>query len=92
MDPLPHAAIVFLIILGVAIAVAISYGIWSLIHGRDPEDSLEPTQDQAVYMREVRLRNHDWMAQTYGYRYERGVPAQGLAYQSSGRSSKGSYV
>ncbi|KAK5113810.1 hypothetical protein LTR62_003194 [Meristemomyces frigidus] len=70
MDPLPHPAIVLLIIIGVAIAVAIGYAIWSLFHGHhETPATTEPSNEQAGYMREVRLRNQDFMAKNYGRKF-----------------------
>ncbi|KAK4958978.1 hypothetical protein LTR10_003777 [Elasticomyces elasticus] len=66
---------VFLIVLGCAVFIGLAWGVWSLLHGRQStgamDDSMrDPEQDQAVYMREVRLRNHEFLANAYGARYK----------------------
>ncbi|KAK1066730.1 hypothetical protein LTR48_004116 [Friedmanniomyces endolithicus] len=59
-----YTLVVFLIILGAAACVGMGWGIWSLHNGRQ-----DPEQDQAVYMREVRLRQHEMLQNAYGRKY-----------------------
>ncbi|KAK3115180.1 hypothetical protein LTR53_005729 [Teratosphaeriaceae sp. CCFEE 6253] len=71
---LSYTFVVFLIILGCAVGVGMAWGIWSLHHGRRVTGTMDtalrdPEQDQAVYMREVRLRHHDLLASAYGSKY-----------------------
>lgn len=74
MAALSHSLIVFLIILGCAAAIGLGWGFYSLYNGRHDQsgqhDVALPTteQSQAVYMREVRLRNQDVIAGMYGYK------------------------
>ncbi|TKA40989.1 hypothetical protein B0A54_07902 [Friedmanniomyces endolithicus] len=65
-----YTLIVFLIILGSAACVGMCWGVWSLHNGRQASESMDaalrdPEQDQAVYMREVRLRQHEMLQNAY---------------------------
>ncbi|KAK0261101.1 hypothetical protein LTS09_004364 [Friedmanniomyces endolithicus] len=69
-----YTLIVFLIILGAAACVGMGWGIWSLHNGRQVSGSTDaalqdPEHDQAVYMREVRLRQHEMLQNAYGRKY-----------------------
>jgi len=69
-----YTLVVFLIILGAAACVGMGWGIWSLHNGRQVSGSTDaalqdPEQDQAVYMREVRLRQHEMLQNAYGRKY-----------------------
>ncbi|TKA73833.1 hypothetical protein B0A55_07625 [Friedmanniomyces simplex] len=66
-----YTLIVFLIVLGCACCVGMGWGIWSLHHGRQTTGSMDaalrdPEQDQAIYMREVRMRQHQLLSDAYG--------------------------
>lgn len=66
-----HTAIIVLCILGSAIAVALAWAISNLHSGKTVTGYDAPIahseQDQAVYMREVRSRNQQLMADKNGY-------------------------
>jgi len=71
---LSYSLIVFLIVLGCAVGVGMGWGIWSLHHGRfatgaSDEALRKPEQDQAIYMREVRLRQHQLLSGNTGQKY-----------------------
>ena len=56
MGGLPHEAVVIIVVAATAISVLLAWAMWHRFFG---DETLEPTTsaDQAVYMREVRMRN-----------------------------------
>lgn len=56
-DPSLYALATFVIIVACAAAVLVGYAIHRLYYGIEEVTMREPSAEQAVYMREVRLRN-----------------------------------
>ncbi|OJJ94870.1 hypothetical protein BO82DRAFT_356660 [Aspergillus uvarum CBS 121591] len=70
------SAIIVFVILGCVVSVLIGYSIHSVATGgfRNDEQERDFSHEQRSYMRELRLRDINWMARDNGLRYNPEPP------------------
>lgn len=69
-EQLPKEAIIIIVIVSAGVAVTVAWAFYSMWHGRkDDEVAQGDANEQAIYRKEVRLRNQEEMAVVHGYKY-----------------------
>ena len=70
MAGIPRAAIIFLMILGAAVALLLAFAVTKICLGkRSGKVDMEGERQQVEYMRQVRERTRREIAAQYGYKY-----------------------